>query len=133
MTEKEYVKNVLANQAAIDELKKKSRELMTSYISEHCPYKIGQIIEFERTRTKNVGGFLSPKYEVVSRSTVSGVLTSIKISNIWSENCSVTFMYTFKQLKKDGTIGANEVCPHGSEIKWTDKFYNFENNTVIRL
>ena len=130
MTEKEFIDRALSIKEEASELKKKYNDTVQSYIDENCPYKIGQIIEFERTRTKNTGSFLKPIYETFSVGTVRGVLARIDISPIYNGDSKVYFRYTFRQLKKDGTIGANEVLPHGSEINWTNKFYDFETKKI---
>lgn len=133
MTEKEFIVKALSIREEIKDLEKKYRETVQSYIEENCPYKIGQIIEFERTRTKNTGSFLNPKYDTFSVGTIRGVLSRVDIRNIYEGDKDVRFNYTFRQLKKDGTIGTNEVYPHGSEVKWTNEFYDFEAKKINKI
>lgn len=133
MTEKEFIEKALSIKEEIKILEKKYRDTIQTYIEENCPYKIGQIIEFERTRTKNTGSFLSPKYETFAVGTIRAVLSRVDIRNIYEGDKDVRFNYTFRQLKKDSTIGMNEVYPHGAEIKWTNEFYNFETKKINKI
>ena len=92
-------------------------ELLKELVLNHCPYKIGQKAKHQRVKTKRTGGFLIPKYEVVSIKDEILVCVAIRVCE-WDYN---KFRYEFKRLRSNGELTNNLVHIDRDEIKWLDQ------------
>lgn len=133
MTEQELVNKILSTKEEIKRLTEETNNAVSSYISEYCPYKLGQIVDVTRKTIKNTGGIFTPNYEVTKETKLKGVLSNIRINTIYHSTDNVEFIYSFKQLKKDGRISGNSINKYNSEFVWTDEIYDFKTGEIKKL
>lgn len=89
-----------------------------------APHNVGEIVKWIEERRKNVGSFFHPHYVTMPPVEKKAVLTSVKAKvNIWTKGeVTLRYDYTFRLIKKDGTI-CQQICHPHSDYEWTNEVH----------
>lgn len=127
--EKKLVDEFVANANEIKRLEACQKEIRNALI-EQAPHKKGDVIKWTETgRRKNVGTIWNPKYVDVADSERKGVVRRVIPSIfVWEGHLSsFKFDYEFVVLKKDGSIGVNQVYVGSGRYEWTGEHVDLDN------
>jgi len=109
--EKKLVENFTANAIEIERLEAEQKAIQEKLI-EQAPHKRGDVIKWtEPGKKRNVGTTWNPKYIDCADSERKAVVYKV-IPAIWvydGELRSFKYEYRFHVLKKDGSIGVNDI------------------------
>ena len=127
---KKLVDEFVANANEIKRIEACQKEIRLALI-EQAPHKRGDVIKWTETgRRKNVGTTWNPKYVDVADSERKGVVRRV-IPNIWiweGQLKTFDYDYEFVVLKKDGSIGVNQVYVGSVKYEWTGEHVDMDNN-----
>ena len=127
--EKKLVAEYATNETEIKRLTAERKRLLSA-ISEQAPHKRGDVIKWTETgRRKNVGSWLNPRYVDIADSERKGVVRRVSpwMVIVDGKLHGFGYEYSFVVLKKDGSIGVNEVYVNG-QYEWTGEHVDLNNN-----
>lgn len=125
---KKLVDEFVANAIEIKRLENEQKAIQEKLI-EQAPHKVGDVVKWtEKHRERNVGTTWNPKYVKIADSERTAVVVKVR-PNVWvyeGKLQSFGYDYVFHVLKKDGSIGVNQVyVPQGYE--WTGEHVDLDN------
>lgn len=118
--EKKLVAEYTTNETEIKRLQAERKRLLSA-ISEQAPHKVGDVVKWvESGRTRNVGTWHEPKTIKLADSERKAVVRRVSPWMVIMDGKlhSFGYEYSFVVLKKDGSIGVNEVYVNG-QYEWT--------------
>lgn len=127
--EKKLVDEFVANANEIKRLEACQKEIRNALI-EQAPHKRGDVIKWTETgRRKNVGSWLNPRYVDIADSERKGVVRRVIPSIFIHEGKLHNFHYDYEfvVLKKDGSIGVNQVYVGSVNYEWTGEHVDMDN------
>jgi hypothetical protein len=126
--EKKLVDEFVANANEIKRLENEQKAIQEKLI-EQAPHKRGDVIKWTETgRTRNVGTCWNPNKVPIADSERKAVVVRV-CPHLWVyEGKLQTFKYdyVFHVLKKDGSIGVNEVHPY-QDYEWTGEHVDLDD------
>lgn len=117
--EKKLVEEFVANEDEIKRLQACQSEIRNALISQ-APHKRGDVIKWTETgRTRNVGTWWAPRTIPIKDGERRAVVWKVSpyISVYDGRLQAFNYNYAFHVLKKDGTVGVNEVYPD-KDYEW---------------
>ena len=84
-------------------------------------HRVGEIIVVKRKKLKREGDMFNMKFVVDKEYEVRGVCLGINPK--FDYKGELYYQYWFKQLKKDGTIGQNDIHVGDDEVIWTGEIH----------
>lgn len=118
--EKKLVEEYTNNEIEMSRLKVKQKAIVNLLV-EQAPHKRGDVIKWTETgRTRNVGTWWAPKTIPIKDGERRAVVWKVNpyISVHDGKLQAFNYNYVFHVLKKDGTVGVNEVYPY-RDYEWT--------------
>ena len=117
--EKKLVEEFTANAIEIMRLENEQKAIQKK-LMEQAPHKVGDVIKWTETgRKRNVGTTWTPNYVKIADSERTAVVFRV-CPHVWvyeGKLQSFRYDYVFHVLKKDGSIGVNQVyVPQGYEL-----------------
>lgn len=90
-----------------------------------APHKEGEIVTWvEKGKTKNVGNHWNPIYKQLPDKNIEAVLTNVEANIDTSrQHTRLSYTYTFKPIKKDGSVSQNQIYSYGKDIVWTGRIH----------
>lgn len=127
--EKKLVAEFVTNATEIKKLEASQKDIMAKLI-EQAPHKRGDVIKWTETgRKRNVGTIWNPEYVDIADSERKAVVRRV-IPDVWVYEGKLhrfNYDYEFVVLKKDGSIGVNQVYVGSVKYEWTGEHVDMDN------